>query len=73
MKRILSRTLLALAAIVVLGMLIPQNLKMPVVEADNNSYNHDTFWYEGWGTSIVLTPSNNLSDSDRTPRLLILK
>ena len=53
MKRILSRILLALVAIVVLGMLIPQNLKMPVVGADNNSYNHETFWYEGWGTSIV--------------------
>lgn len=47
MKRILSRTLLALLAIVVLGMLIPQNLKMPVVGADTNSYNHETFWYEG--------------------------
>ena len=21
--------------------------------ADSNSYNHETFWYEGWGTSIV--------------------
>ena len=21
--------------------------------ADDNSYNHETFWYEGWGTSIV--------------------
>ena len=53
MKRILSRILLALVAIVVPGMLIPQNLKMPVVGADGNSYNHETFWYEGWGTSIV--------------------
>jgi hypothetical protein len=52
-KKILLRTALALVAIVVLGMLIPQNLKMPVVGADHNSYNHETFWYEGWGTSIV--------------------
>ena len=42
MKRILLYTFLALVAIVVLGMLIPQNLKMPVVGADNNSYNHET-------------------------------
>ncbi len=35
------------------GILIPLNLKMPVVGADSNSYNHETFWYEGWGTSIV--------------------
>ena len=34
-------------------MLIPQNLKMPVVGAGSNDYNHETFWYEGWGTSIV--------------------
>ena len=53
MKRIITRTLLAIAAIVMLGLLIPQNLKMPVVGASNCDYNHETFWYEGWGTSIV--------------------
>ena len=26
---------------------------MPVVGADSNSYNHKTFWHEGWGSSIV--------------------
>ena len=52
-KKILLRTLLVLVAIVVAGLLIPQNLQMPVVGADDNSYNHETFWYEGWGTSIV--------------------
>ena len=53
MKRILKRTVLIVTAIVLIGMLFPQNLKMPVVGADSNSYNHETFWYEGWGTSIV--------------------
>ena len=53
MKRILLRTISVIAAIVVIGMLLPQNLKMPVVGASNNDYNHETFWYEGWGTSIV--------------------
>ena len=52
-KKILLRMLLIIVAIIVIGLLIPQNLKMPVVGADNNSYNHETFWYEGWGTSIV--------------------
>ena len=52
-KKILLRTLLVLATIFVAGLLIPQNLQMPVVGADDNSYNHETFWYEGWGTSIV--------------------
>lgn len=52
-KKILLRMLLIIVAIIVIGLLIPQNLKMPVVGADNNSYNHETFWHEGWGTSIV--------------------
>lgn len=53
MKRFFLRTVLVIAAIIFIGMLIPQNLKMPVAGADSNSYNHETFWYEGWGTSIV--------------------
>ena len=53
MKRFFLRTALVIAAIIFIGMLIPQNLKMPVAGADSNSYNHETFWYEGWGTSIV--------------------
>ena len=53
MKSIILRTLLSITTIVLLGLLIPQNLKMPVVGADSNSYNHETFWYDGWGTSIV--------------------
>lgn len=53
MKRFFLRTVLVIAAIIFIGMLIPQNLKMPVADADSNSYNHETFWYEGWGTSIV--------------------
>ena len=53
MKKWIKRTAIAMLAIVVIGLLIPQNLKMPVVGAGSNSYNHETFWYEGWGTSIV--------------------
>ena len=52
-KKILLRLLLVVVAIILIGLLIPQNLKMPVVGADDNSYNHETFWYEGWGSSIV--------------------
>ena len=52
-KKILLRMLLVIVAIIVIGLLIPQKLKMPVVGADNNSYNHETFWHEGWGSSIV--------------------
>ena len=53
MKRFFLITISIVAAIILIGMLIPQNLKMPVVGADCNDYNHQTFWYEGWGTSIV--------------------
>ena len=52
-KKILLGLLLFVVVTVSAGMLIPQNLHMPVVGADGNSYNHETFWYKGWGTSIV--------------------
>ena len=53
MKKWIKRISVFLLLIITIGYLIPQNLKMPVVGADSNSYNHETFWYEGWGTSIV--------------------
>ena len=53
MRKRLLRFVYILLIILGIGILIPQNLKMPVVRADSNSYNHATFWYEGWGTSIV--------------------
>ena len=53
MKKYIKIFSLVILSIILIGLLIPQNLKMPVVGADNNSYNHETFWYEGWGSSIV--------------------
>ncbi|MBR5477185.1 MAG: M23 family metallopeptidase [Bacteroidaceae bacterium] len=53
MKKWIKITLITILSIIVIGLLLPQNLKMPVVGASSNDYNHDTFWYEGWGTSIV--------------------
>ena len=53
MKKWIKIILIAILLIIFIGLLIPQNLKMPVVGADSNSYNHETFWYEGWGSSIV--------------------
>ena len=52
-KKILLRLLLVVVAIILIGLLIPQNLKMPVVGADSNSYNHNAFWHGGWGSSVV--------------------
>ena len=36
---------IGILSIILIGFLIPQNLRMPVVGADSNSYNHETFWY----------------------------
>lgn len=44
---------LGILAFIVIGFLIPQNLKMPVAGAGNSSYNHETYWYGGWGSSVV--------------------
>ena len=49
----MKRFVIGILSIILVGFLIPQNLRMPVVGADSNDYNHETFWYEGWGTSIV--------------------
>ncbi len=48
-----AKILLGTLLLILVGMLIPQNLKMPVVGADKNCYNHQTFWYYPWGKSIV--------------------
>lgn len=48
-----KRFSISILTIILIGFIIPQNLNMPVVEANSSSYNHSTFWYEGWGTSIV--------------------
>jgi murein DD-endopeptidase MepM/ murein hydrolase activator NlpD len=49
----IKKLVLVIISILMIGLLLPQNLKMPVCGADKNSYNHETFWYEGWGSSIV--------------------
>ena len=53
MKKWPKRIIIGILSIILIGFLIPQNLKMLVVGVDSNDYNHETFWYEGWGTSIV--------------------
>ena len=39
--------------VLVVPLLIPQNLEMPVCNADSHDYNHKSFWYYPWGKSIV--------------------
>ncbi|MBR4297245.1 MAG: M23 family metallopeptidase [Bacteroidaceae bacterium] len=53
MKKGFKIALCAVVISVLTVTFIPQNLKMPVQGAGLNSFHHETFWYEGWGTSIV--------------------
>ena len=53
MKNIIKKTSWTLLAILIIGLMLPQNLKMPVCDADSNDYNHKSFWYYPWGKSIV--------------------
>jgi len=51
MKKIIKRTFIVLASIILLGFCIPQNLKMPVQGATSKDYNKNSFWFYPWGTS----------------------
>ncbi len=53
MKKILKKIIWVCLTILLIGFLIPQNLKMPVVGATNKSYDKDTFWYYPWGSSVT--------------------
>ena len=48
MKKWIKRIALELLTIFLIGLLIPQNLQMPVDGAGSGDYNHKTFWYP-WG------------------------
>ena len=43
--------ILALLFILLIGLLIPQNLQMPVEGASRSDYNPESFWYYPWGKS----------------------
>ena len=62
--------LLFLLAILILGLLIPQELTMPVVGAKKSDYNSRSFWYYPWGKSgthkgvdIFAKKGNSISSS----------
>ncbi len=44
---------LCFLGVIVLGFIIPDARKVPVVGATKNDWNKDSFWYEPWGTSGV--------------------
>lgn len=46
-----KKILLLIVTITLIGLIIPENFKMPVVGATTNSYNKESFWYYPWGKS----------------------
>jgi peptidoglycan LD-endopeptidase LytH len=52
LKRI-KITIRLLLLLFLFGLIIPQNLKMPVEGASSADYNKDSFWYYPWGNSIT--------------------
>ena len=53
MKKMIKKTCWSLFALFMIGLILPQNLKMPVCGAGKNDYNQQSFWYYPWGKSIV--------------------
>jgi len=49
-KRIL---IWCIVVLVIIGLLIPEELVVPVEQATSNDWNHQSFWYEPWGESGV--------------------
>ena len=47
----IKKALLLILTITVIGILIPENFKMPVIGATTKSYNPESFWYYPWGKS----------------------
>jgi peptidoglycan LD-endopeptidase LytH len=48
-----NKLLLAIPGLVIIGFLLPQNLRMPVEGATHEDYNPDTYWYYPWGKSVT--------------------
>nr|WP_136250604.1 M23 family metallopeptidase [Ningiella ruwaisensis] len=51
--KLLKYLFIALLIIITLGLLIPEEITIPVRGATSNDWNHKTFWFEPWGSSGV--------------------
>ena len=47
------KIIIGLLVIFIVGLLIPQNFKMPVNGAGRQDYNAKSFWYYPWGKSVT--------------------
>jgi murein DD-endopeptidase MepM/ murein hydrolase activator NlpD len=52
-KKIFKKILIIVAVVFVVGLVLPQNNIIPVLNASSSDWNHETFWYEPWGASGV--------------------
>ena len=48
-----NKIVLAVVVIILIGLVLPQNFKMPVQGANSSDYNHKSFWAYPWGKSIT--------------------
>lgn len=53
MKKTFISILLIFLVIICTGLVMPEKLVIPVEGASSNDWNHNTFWYEPWGSSGV--------------------
>ncbi len=53
MLRPLKKLCIGLLSVIVIGLLIPQHLKMPVKGATKADYNSKSFWFYPWGKSVT--------------------
>ena len=53
LKRWTGRLLGFLLVLVLLGLLLPEDIKMPVDGANQGDFNKNSFWFYPWGKSIV--------------------
>ena len=49
----MKKLLLVLFAVFCIGMIIPEDFRMPVEGAGKGSYNKKSFWYYPWGSSVT--------------------
>lgn len=51
--KLLKITLSSFVVILVIGLVLPEEIKIPVTGASSNDWNSTTYWYEPWGVSGV--------------------
>ena len=53
LRRILRNLFIVIASVTLIGLLLPQSLKMPVEGATASDFNQNSFWFYPWGKSVT--------------------